>query len=263
MSAENPKLYSALVCAERGWPVIALHTPTRTGVDPACSCSKGAACGHVGKHPRHDALTLPHGARSATTDPATIRDWWTRWPEANVGVACGPCSGLVVLDIDPRNGGNDTLDDLVSELGKLPETVEALTGGGGRHLVFRWRGGKVRGSLGSGVDVLGDGKLIVVEPSLHPSGHRYAWEWSSNPSSVEVADLPGAWISRLSVADPGGKGDRESRDNGKTGTSGRTVIHTRRVWTLLSLSPQLAAGTRIACFGRRCQTEAANMTAAT
>ena len=51
------------------------------------------------------------GYLDATDDPDTITSWWTRWPSANVGLACGG-SGLTIIDIDPRNGGDVVWDEL-------------------------------------------------------------------------------------------------------------------------------------------------------
>src|SRR5262249_45455467 len=109
-------------------------------------------------------------------------------------------SGIVVLDIDPRNGGDDTLDELEAEHGKLPQTVEVITGGGGRHLYFQHPGGKLVGKLvaklGNGIDVQADGKYVVAPPSIHESGERYVFEASSGPDDVEVAALP-EWLEEL------------------------------------------------------------------
>lgn len=187
-------LREALVYAARGWRVLPVHVAVRTGAGLVCSCSKGAKCPpkHAGKHPR-----TMHGTKDATTDPATIRAWWALWPGANVGIATGAASGLVVLDIDPRNGGDDTFAELLETLGRLPPTVEALTGGGGRHLLFRHPGGRIVGTPGAGVDVKADGGFIVAAPSVHPSGRDYAWEMSSDPADVPVASLPDAWKRRL------------------------------------------------------------------
>jgi len=84
--------------------------------------------------------------------------------------------------------------------------VEACTGGGGRHLLFRVDGHVPCsvGKLGRGVDVRGDGGLIVAAPSVHASGRAYGWELSSDPAEVEVADAP-AWLvdaCRASVRAP-------------------------------------------------------------
>jgi len=124
-------LTTALAYAQRGWRVFPLHTLTTDG----CSCGKETCGDQAGKHPRYHHDDLAHGHNNATRDPDLIQRWWTRWPDANIGVATGQISGFVVIDVDPRNGGQLTLDDLEVEHGKFPPTVESLTGGGGRHRV--------------------------------------------------------------------------------------------------------------------------------
>ena len=89
--------------------------------------------------------------------------------------------GILVLDIDPRNNGEETLARLTKELGPLPDTITAITGGGGRHLIFKHPSFPVRKDttgklLGPGVDVLSDGCIMVAPPSRHASGKRYRWE---------------------------------------------------------------------------------------
>jgi hypothetical protein len=128
---------AALRYAGRGWRVLPIHWPTPAG---ACSCAV-AGCANAAKHP-HGALA-PHGLLDATTDAATIRRWWERAPYASVGIATGIASGLLVLDVDPRHGGDEALRDLEAQHGPLPDTVRALTGGGGVHLVFRYPAGSV------------------------------------------------------------------------------------------------------------------------
>jgi hypothetical protein len=123
-----------------------------------------------------------HGYKDATRDETQIREWWTRWPEANIGIPTGAVSGCDVLDIDPRHGGEISLEELESQYGKLPETAEQLTGGGGRHLLFRHQEGVgCKVGILPGIDVRGDGGYILVAPSNHISGRRYAWEESSRP----------------------------------------------------------------------------------
>src|SRR4030095_6094641 len=101
------------------------------------------ACSSPAKHPR-----TPHGVKDATTDPALITAWWTRWPEANVAVATGVGSGLLVIDVDSHDGrdGEATLRMLEQHYGSLPQTVQQLTGSGGRHLLFRYPGGPIANS---------------------------------------------------------------------------------------------------------------------
>lgn len=178
---------AALSYTKLGWSVIPLHSPKGAG----CSCKKGLECSNAGKHPR-----TRRGFKDATRDPATIRGWWKRWPDANVGIVTGKESSIVVIDVDGIKGGEDTLSALERTHGKLPDTVEALTGGGGRHVVFAHPGCKIRcsaGSLGPGLDVRGDGGYIVAQPSLHASGKEYSWELSSVPEETELADMP-RWL---------------------------------------------------------------------
>ena len=125
----------------------------------------------------------PHGVKDATADPATIREWWTARPDANIGVACGEPSGIVVLDLDARSGGIEFYQAMVEENGgALPEGVlESHTGGGGFHYFFRFNGER-KCVIAPGCEVISTGGYIVVPPSVHPTtGNRYEWELSSSP----------------------------------------------------------------------------------
>jgi hypothetical protein len=101
-----------------------------------------------------------HGHKDATRDAVKIRAWWQRAPNANVGIAVEP-SGLIVVDVDPRNGGS--LDALPA----LPATLTAHTGGGGVHLFFRRPTPcpRLPGKLAAGID-LKTGGYILVAPSV-------------------------------------------------------------------------------------------------
>jgi hypothetical protein len=134
--------HSALGYAELGWAVLPLHTRDAEGV---CSCDAGRSCPRPGKHQR-----ARHGVKDAATDPDTICEWWAGWPDANIGVATGQAGGLVVLDVHPRHGGDDSLRRLIDQRGDLPPTAEALTGGGGRHLYLRHDGGPSRRDVWGG-----------------------------------------------------------------------------------------------------------------
>jgi len=128
---------------------------------------------------------------------AQVDAWFTDHPDANVGIVTGAVSGLVVLDIDPAHGGDDSLAELERRYAPLPRTVEVLTGGGGRHVYFRHPGGTVQNKVGlaPGIDLRGDGGVVVAPPSIHPSGRRYEWEVSHHPDETRLAQLP-AWLSR-------------------------------------------------------------------
>lgn len=144
-----------------------------------------------------------HGFKDATTDAEQIAEWWGCWPAANVAIATGPSSGLLVLDIDPRNSGNETLAELEAAHGALPPTIEAQTGGGGRHLFYRHPAGgdAIRAKLGAGLDVKRDGGYIIAPPSVHPSGEPYRWRAGHDPADRQPADLP-AWLADMLTVTP-------------------------------------------------------------
>ena len=138
----------------------------------------------------------------ATTDPGVIRFWWREKPRSNVGILCGQRSGLVVIDIDPRNGGKESIEALLSELGSLPQTPMVLTGGGGYHLYFRYPPAYLipKSKPRPGIDIQSDGSQVVAPPSIHPTtGQRYRWGDSYRPDQVPVIDLPGAWVEFLAM----------------------------------------------------------------
>jgi phage/plasmid-associated DNA primase len=122
-------------------------------------------------------------------DEQRVREWWHQWPEALIGMPTGSASGLLVIDVDMKEGrdGETSLAVLGRELGQLPETIEALTPNGGRHLYFRapkdMTIGSSAGRLGVGLDVRGEGGYVILPPS-RTNGRRYEWEASSEPGQV-------------------------------------------------------------------------------
>lgn len=128
------------------------------------------------------------GFHDATTDPAVIEGFD---PAGNLGIATG--KGIVVVDVDPRNGGDATLAKLVESQGELPETPCVQTGGGGQHYYFKANGHDLKcgaGVIGPGVDLKADGGYCVAPPSVHPSGDPY--EWLVGPDT-ELAPIP-EWL---------------------------------------------------------------------
>jgi hypothetical protein len=130
-----------------------------------------------------------------------IGEWFSRWPDANLAVVTGIVSGLVVLDLDPRHSADASLQQLEQEHGGFAPTIEARTGGGGRHLYFAHPGEIVRNRVGiaPGVDLRGDRGYVVAPPSVHACGELYRWERS--PDVCRWAPLP-AWL--LGAAPVGG-----------------------------------------------------------
>jgi Bifunctional DNA primase/polymerase, N-terminal len=163
--------------------VVPLHTPSAGG----CSCPKGRDCLSAGKHPRIDWKPLQQ--RRATADE--IRDWWSRWPDANVGLITGMISGRGVLDVDPRNGGFDTLAELDAHGGRMPDHNPLVeTGSRGLHHYFALDAPLRKAAPFAGIEVQADGGLVVAPPSLHASGCRYRW---LRPFDAPLAPLP-AWV---------------------------------------------------------------------
>lgn len=155
----------ALFYAQLGWAVLPVNyiTPEST-----CSCCK-AECSSPGKHP----LTK-HGFKDATTEPEQIRQWWEKWQDANIGIATGKVSKLVVMDEDPRNGSVQSVEKLEEEYGPIPHTLTVKTGGGGRHRYFSYPGHAVQSRpFMDGIDLKGDGGYVVAPPSNHISGECY------------------------------------------------------------------------------------------
>ncbi len=160
--------------------MIPLHTPDKRGI---CSCAKGEKFTSAGKHPR-----TSQGVKDATFDKAAIKNWWKRFPNANIGVACGFESGIICLDIDPRNGGNDALKRLIESHGELPSTFKVKTGSGGKHFIFEYPQGhsfkNSSGKLGAGLDIKTDNGFIVAAPSLHKSGEFYRMLSDAKPAAM-------------------------------------------------------------------------------
>lgn len=147
--------------------------------------------------PRGKEPLVPGGFRAATADLAAIREWWRRWPAANIGIPTGRVTGWLVIDIDPRNGGDETIESWLARYGRWPPTAEAISGGGGRHVVFRYAGGLRCGALAPGVDLKADGGYVIVAPSVHPSGNRYSWDGLDGAEALDrLAEAPG-WLLRL------------------------------------------------------------------
>lgn len=140
--------------------------------------------------PKGKKPILKDWPRLATSDAKTIKQWSEKYPDANLGVATGDT--FFVVDVDPRNGGVETLEALEQEHGKLPETVRARTAGDGWHYLLRApEGVKIgNGKLGPGIDIKGTGGQIVICPSSTEKG---SYRWEVDPWDNEIAMSP-AWV---------------------------------------------------------------------
>lgn len=158
-----------------GFSVVPVHYVKPDG---SCSCSQGHNCASPGKHPAPKSWAV---FQEKCADEYTLEMWFNgRYKDYNIGVVTGKVSGNVfAVDIDTSDGklGNDSLMDLCMANDDLPETLEQLTGGGGRHYLFKAPDDKAiitgKNTLGSGIDTRGEGGFIVVAPSNHKSGNQY------------------------------------------------------------------------------------------
>lgn len=160
--------------------------------------------------------------QQATTDTALINQWWQTWPNHGIGIATGPASGIFVVDIDvgPGKNGDDTWNRLEQEHGET-ETLEVLTGSGGRHLYFQWPPGlDIRNDagrlLGPGIDIRGDGGQVLAPPTIHPNGTPYTYEISTEHLPPQPAP---PWLLELLTTPPAAttpRNDRRQRQPGET-----------------------------------------------
>jgi len=176
----NALLDAALGYAARDIPVYPAHWPRPTpgGTSLGCSCRHGPGCDRPAKHP-----LVRHGINDATTQPAQLERWWSRWPTANIGLATGIC--FDALDVDGPTG-LAALRQLAWAVGlRLPGPV-VRTGGGGWHYWFAPTGLGNRPPRGlAHVDWRGRGGAVLAPPSRHASGERYCWL-----VSLDAAPLP-------------------------------------------------------------------------
>ena len=167
-------------------------TPGVAGRWFPCTRSRTAAA-RAGVVTARRSRSTPHplgGEHAGAGDREQVAAWWHRWPDANVAVATGRVSGVAVLDIDPRSGGDDVLRSLERRWGELPDTVEAHTGGGGRHVWFAVEEELPSVVLAPGLELKAERGAVVAPPSLHASGERYSWVSGRGPDDLEPRRYP-------------------------------------------------------------------------
>ena len=168
----------ALAYAKLGWYVLPVWSVDEHG---RCRCGRpnNEKSHKPGKHPQ--AELAPHGHQDASVDEQVIRDWWAVDPSAGIGISLAQ-SGLLALDIDPQNGGKESLEALEASHGVMHSDCVAITQGGGEHRIFVAEPDMTYpGTLGAGLDLKHNG-YICVAPTLGPSG-VYRWESGRSPLS--------------------------------------------------------------------------------
>jgi Bifunctional DNA primase/polymerase, N-terminal len=194
----------ALSYASRGIPVLPLHYPLphrndlqpvggnrQSGVGSGCSC-RDPCCGQPAKHPL--GALVPHGIKDATCNRARILAWWTRHPQANIGLATGHT--FDVLDVDGVTGAH-AIRELAATHGFQSSGPLVRTGGGGWHFYVAPTGlGNVRPAGLEHVDWRGRGGYVVAPPSRHASGHPYQWAPGRN-LDTPPGQVPAVLLERL------------------------------------------------------------------
>lgn len=191
---DSPLLTAALAYAARGWAVF----PCAPRVLP------GAGKNGEDLEPKRPLVL--RGFHAATCDPAQIRAWWARWPDALIGTPTGLAIGHWVLDVDVHDGkpGLKSLAELEDSNGPLPSTGMVRTVSNGLHLLFTYpRDGRqvvTRTALRPGLDVRGAGGYVIAPPSANEEG---AWTWreGANPTDGGVIADPPEWLLKL-VCEP-------------------------------------------------------------
>lgn len=164
---------------EQGFVVVPVHS---VGPDrKTCSCPRGGKCGkNAGKHPIGDDWEK---RRSGLDFLAELLE---KNRKPNLGILPEP-SGVIVVDIDPRNGGDTTMASLVKKYGSMPKTKVNKTGSDGWHYYFKApEGVKLKGTLGDGIDLKHNG-MVIAEGS-----RSWAGEYSVI-TDVAPVEAP-AWI---------------------------------------------------------------------
>ncbi len=163
---------AAVDYAARGWPVLPLR-------------------------PRSKVPATRNGLHDATTDPDRITAWWSRWPDANVGLVTGVAFDVCDLDHD------QALDDLDAAAPPEAAVIEGpiVATGKGVHLYVGTTGHGNRAGLLPGVDWRGTGGYVVAPPSIHPSGAAYTWGDQQGYGPDRPIEPCPRWLAEL-VAGP-------------------------------------------------------------
>jgi Bifunctional DNA primase/polymerase, N-terminal len=203
---------AAVAYASRGIPVLPLHYPLphRSDLQPltggrplgpsaprtGCSC-RDPGCGQPAKHPL--GSLVPHGVKDATCNRARILAWWTRHPQANIGLACGHL--FDVLDVDGPQGAH-AIRTLAATHGLHSSGPLVRTGGGGWHYYLALTGlGNANPQDLEHVDWRGRGGYVVAPPSRHASGHPYQWT-PGRDLNTPLALVPAVLRERLEPQAP-------------------------------------------------------------
>jgi hypothetical protein len=163
-------LETALALLDRGWSIV----PQLPGAKKPCVRWK------------------PYQTELPT--PAQVRRWFGQWREAGLALVLGPVSNVLVIDVD----GHEAHEALMERLGDEPLAPKALSGSRQPqryHLFFAHPNISTRAKTTPWHDKLefrGQGGIVIIPPSLHKSGNRYAWAPGRSPDDLSLSSLPPA-----------------------------------------------------------------------
>jgi hypothetical protein len=181
----------AIRLAELGFRIFPCH-----GIkNEVCQCKDGVECLVPGKRPHIKAYP-----KLASDSPDQIRKWFPQFPGCNYGVLSG--GGLLVLDVDPRNGGDESYENLRLKYGAFPNTWTVLCRDNGFHLYFSYpKEFDVRCKTGllPGIDIKATGGYVIGPGSIHKTGWRYQWKPGFGPDDIAIAEVP-EWLIQMLTA---------------------------------------------------------------
>lgn len=134
--------------------------------------------------------------KTASSDPAQIDRWWSKFPNANIGVLCGPASNLAVIDIDVKGGakGAESAAALEDEHGPYASGLMVRTPSGGSHHWYAYSEAPFNSNAGRAAEAIdlrsgnadGSGSGYVLVPPSIIDGKRYVWERfdTDGPSTI-------------------------------------------------------------------------------
>lgn len=199
-----------------GIPIFPVFNAVETKGLVTCSCGKGAGSEDGHKPGKHPATPRGHHDAALLSD-VEIAGWFL---DGTKGLAYPTGNGIIVIDVDPKNNGIETLEswDEWTQGVSLPETLRVKTGSGGLHLIYSLPiGARVpkRDGILPGIDLKSDGGYCVAAGSRHISGNLYTWDNPGHPITVVPADLLNWMLTQRGSFHPGGTADGAGRVEGQ------------------------------------------------
>ncbi len=198
-----------------GFIVLPTNYPVFTEDGVKCSCRRGINCDSIGKHPIHGYRFINHSNYENKKD-RYLKEFENN-PDLNVGFKV---MGYSVLDVDNKNGGDQSLAHLLREYEINMDSVISVKCSNGQHVYASNTHLKnTAGVLGDGLDVRSEDGFVVAPGSVHKSGTLYQWN-----EIGEVATMPDDWFYTETEENEISSGKKSSnRSNQATGKQLRDI----------------------------------------